>query len=335
MDDKSFGPRLLGHFDFTLLFEHTIFQIAPSALILFATPFYAHRLLRGTVLIRPGRLLFVKLAAAIALVVVQIVNLVLWWSSSLEYLDLKLGRIAAVFSLLSAVCIAIISISGHFYFLSSSTFLGLFLTMTLPADIVTTLTYHNRPGLLQIAHLQIAVPVLKFVLLSLEEISKRSLIKAQNVRDSLGSEGLAGFWNKSLLIWLNPLLLFGFRHNITDGSLPTLASQFASDILYHEFECKWASRERKTSRYALAIVLFLSIPWPFIYVFLPRLLVTGFAFSQPFLLQDIVNEVSNESPSVDVEHGLLVATAIIYTGLAVGTIFIFHFTSACTNKKLS
>lgn len=323
MDDKSFGPRLLGHFDFTLLFEHTIFQIAPSALILFATPFYAHKLFRGTVIIRPGWLLFVKLAAAIALITVQIVNLALWWSSSLEYLDLKLGRIAAVFSFLSAICIAIISTSGHFYFLSSSTFLGLFLTMTLPADIVTTLTYHNRPGLVQIAHLQVAVPVLKFVLLGLEETSKRSLIRASDVRDTLGSEVLAGFWNKSLLIWLNPLLLFGFRHNITDDSLPALSSHFASDILYREFESKWASRERKTSRYALTIVLFLTIPWPFIYVFLPRLLVTGFAFSQPFLLQDIVNEISNKSSSADVEHGLLIATAIIYTGLAVSTIFKF------------
>ncbi|OAQ98802.1 hypothetical protein LLEC1_03870 [Akanthomyces lecanii] len=207
--------------------------------------------------------------------------------------------------------------------------------MTLPADIVTTLTYHNRPGLVQIAHLQIAVPVLKFVLLGLEEVSKRSLIRAQNVRDSLGSEGLAGFWNKSLLIWLNPLLLFGFRHNITDDSLPALASQFASDILYREFERKWASRESKTSRYALAIVLFLAIPWPFIYVFLPRLLVTGFAFSQPFLLQDIVNEVSNKNSSSDVEHGLLIATAIIYTGLAVSTTSLFDFSVICVRAILA
>ncbi|OAA73307.1 ABC transporter, transmembrane domain, type 1 [Cordyceps fumosorosea ARSEF 2679] len=317
MDDTSFGPRLLGHFDFTLLFEHTIFHIGPSALILFATPFYIHRLIRGPVLIRPGRLLLGKLAAATALVAVQVANLVLWCSSDLDHLDLKLGRIAAVFSLLSAICITIITTSGHLNFLASSTFLGLFLTITLPADIVTTLTYHSRPGLVQIARLQIAVPVLKFVLMGLEEVSKRSLIHASNVRASLGGEGLAGFWNKSLLIWLNPLLLFGFRHKITSSSLPALASQFASDMLYREFESKWESRTRKTSRFALAIVLFLAIPWPFLYVLLPRLLVTGFTFSQPFLLQDIVNEVSTTNPSVDVEHGLLIATAIIYTGLAV------------------
>ncbi|EGX91989.1 ABC transporter, putative [Cordyceps militaris CM01] len=316
-DDTSFGPRLLGHFDFTLLFEHIIFQIIPSALVLFATPFYLHRLIRGTALIRPGWLLPVKVAAAIALVAFQTANLVLWSSSNLEHVDLRLGRIAAVFSLLSAICIAIITAFSHVYFLSSSTFLGLFLTMTLPADIVTTLSYHNRPGLVLMARLQIAVPVLKFVILGLEEVSKRALIHSQNVRNSLGSENLAGFWNKSLLIWLNPLLLFGFRHKITSSSLPALASQFGSDILHREFETHWKLREKKTSRYALVIVLFMAIPWPLLYVLLPRLLVTGFTFSQPFLLQDIVNEVSTENSSVDVEHGLLVATAIIYTGLAV------------------
>ncbi len=333
MSDRSFGPRLLGHFDFTLLFEHTIFQIAPSALILFATPFYIHRLIRGTVLIRPGWLLPAKFAAAAALVAVQIANLALWCASDLEYVDLKLGRIAAAFSLLSASCITIISVSSHCYFIGSSTFLGLFLTITLPADIVTTLTYHSRPGLTHIARLQIAVPVLKFILLGLEEVSKRSLIRAQNVRDSLGDEGLAGFWNKSLLLWLNPLLLFGFRHNITSDSLPALASQYASDILYREFETKWASRKRKTSRYALAIVLFSAVPWPFIYVFLPRLLVTGFTFAQPFLLQDIVNEVSTENTSADVERGLLIATAIIYSGLAASTVTISYL--SMTNITLS
>lgn len=317
MDDSSFGPRLSGHFDFTLLFEHVIFHIVPSCLIVVATPFYICKMIREKPIIRSGILLYVKLAFAVALVAVQAANLALWCTSSLFNLDASIGRASATLSLISAVCIAIIVTAGHLFFLQSSTFLGLFLTATIPAEIVTTLTYHHRDGLETIARLQIAVPVLKLVVLLLEEVSKRSLIYKDELRSSLGSEGVAGFWNKSLLMWINPLLIFGFRHKITRSYLPPLAPELASDVLYREFSLCWDKRSDKKSKAALVMTCLRAVPWPFVYLLLPRILSAGFTLSQPFLIQDIVDAVSTATTSPELQNSLMIATAIVYVGICV------------------
>ena len=52
--DSTFGPRLLGHFDFTLLFEHAMFQIGPSLILIFTLPFYLHKIITCQPLVRPG-----------------------------------------------------------------------------------------------------------------------------------------------------------------------------------------------------------------------------------------------------------------------------------------
>lgn len=317
MDDTSFGPRLLGRFDFTLLFEHTIFQIVPSVLAIFAAVFYVYKIFRATAIVRSGALLYIKLGFAAALVAIQVANLVLWSTSPLDHLDAKVARIAAAFSLVGSLCIAAVVYAGHVFFLRSPAFLGLFLTVSLPLDIVTTLTYHNRSGLGKVAALSISVPVLKLVILLLEEVSKRSLVRKEELGAGLGNEGFAGFWNKSLFVWLNPLLLFGFRYKIRKGNLPDLSRELASDGLYRRFAPLWEKKQDKTSWHALASCCMATIPWPFLYVLLPRALVIGFLFSQPFLLQDIVDEVSSEESHEDIQHGLMTATAIVYVGLAV------------------
>lgn len=59
--DNAFGPQLPLHFDFTLLFEHAIFTILPSSLLIAASPLYLYRLVRKPVCVRSGLLLWTKL----------------------------------------------------------------------------------------------------------------------------------------------------------------------------------------------------------------------------------------------------------------------------------
>ena len=47
--DNTFGPQYCNHFDFTLLFEQSFFQIAPCALLLLLLPLYASQLRRQNV----------------------------------------------------------------------------------------------------------------------------------------------------------------------------------------------------------------------------------------------------------------------------------------------
>lgn len=312
--DDSFGPRLFGHFDFTLLFEHTMFYIIPSSIMIFATPFYIHKIFRGTPIVRSGQLLWFKLAFAAALIGLQVANAVLWSESPLES---QLARATAILSSIGAVCISILIYAGHVYYLQPLPFLGFFLTVTMLFDIVTTMTYFNRTSLDTIARLHIPMPVIKLALICLEEFSKRSLIRSEALRSTLGQESMAGFWNRSLLVWVNSFLLFGFRQDITQKSLPNLGPQFESESLYRDFQPHW-ERANKVSRYALLKVCVYTMPWPFLYIVLPRVLAIGFEFAQPFLLQDVVNNVAKTETSIDVTRGLILATGAVYFGRAVG-----------------
>lgn len=323
--DNTFGPQLLGHFDFTLLFTDTIFHIVPSSIIALATVFFVVRVVNGSPLVRKGRLLWLKLAVAASLAAVQIANAALWFQSPL---DSKLAKAASVCTCVSALCIGFIIYANHVYFIRPPPSLGVFLTITIIIDSVVTRTYFRRTGLGTIAQLHISVPVLKGVMLALEEVSKRSLVIAPGLRENLGSESFAGFWSTSLYLWLNRIMFFGMRGRLTTGFLPGISQEIDPVVLYKDFTAIWGATDKR-SKYALTKACFLTAPWPFVYVILPRLFCTGFHFAQPFLLQDIVNAVSAKTQDMNVVKGLISATAFIFIGKAVSSAS--NLQSAATN----
>ncbi|OAA69111.1 ABC transporter, transmembrane domain, type 1 [Cordyceps fumosorosea ARSEF 2679] len=322
MDDDSFGPRLLGHFDFTLLFEHTMLHILPGSIVIFATPLYIYTLVNATAIVRSGYLLWIKLAAAIALVALQVANAVLWPSPSLES---QVAQAAAIIACISTVCMATMVVVGHRFFLRPPSFLGLALTVTAIFDVCTTWTYFHRSSLETIARLHVPLPVLKLLLICLEEVSKRSLIRPEALRSSLGQEAFAGFWNRSLLFWVNPLLTFGFRREITMDLLPGVGPHLEAGSLYRNFRRRWDKTNNTVSKFALVKACIGTVPWPFLYIILPRLLFIGFNFAQPFLLQDVVTTVASDSETpIDIVRGLILATTAIYVGKAVSKSWYIH-----------
>ncbi|KAJ3498540.1 hypothetical protein NLG97_g1033 [Lecanicillium saksenae] len=319
--DDSFGPRLLGHFDFTLLFEHTMLHITPASIVVFATPFYLYTLFTSTAIVRAGILLWIKAAFALALIGIQIANAVLWSESPLES---RLAEAAAIMTSISAGCMAIMAVVGHIFFLRAPSFLSLALTVTMIFDIGTTWTYFHRNGLESIARLHVPLPVIKLILIGLEEVSKRSLVRSEALRASLGQEALAGFWNRSLLLWVNPLLAFGFREELTMNILPGLGPHLEAEFLYQHFKPRW-QKTNNVSKFALVKACVYTVPWPFLYIILPRLLSIGFNFAQPFLLQDVVSAVAADTePPTDVMRGLILATTAIYVGKAISTSWYTH-----------
>ncbi|XWW92914.1 hypothetical protein V2A60_000841 [Cordyceps javanica] len=323
--DSTFGPRLLGHFDFTLLFEHTIFEIVPSSILIFTLPFYLHRILTCRRLVRPGWLLWAKATVAVGTAAVQLAIVVFWFKSPL---DSKVAEAAAILYFLGSIGVIIITYASHAYFLQPVIFLASYLSVTLLLDLVTIYTYHHRTGLNTIARLTCFLPALKFILLALEEVSKRSLIVAEN-RDKLGREITAGFWNRATFFWVNPLLLFGFRYVIHNGDLSDVGEQFDSKHLYEKLKVSW-EKQNQTSKYALLRALIFAMPWPFLFVFLPRLFLVGFIFAQPFLLQDVVSYSSGETAQPDhiskeqEATSLVLAAALIFSGKAIARTWFSH-----------
>ncbi len=316
--DDSFGPRLFGHFDFTLLFEHSMLQIVPASVFLFTLPFYVYKIATCQPVVRPGRLLWTKLALAVAIIAVQIATVVFWYRSPLNS---RVALAAAALYFLSSIGIAIMTYASHTYFLHPIIVLAAYLNVTILFDLVTIYTYFHRTGLGTIARLTCCLPALKFLLVILEEVSKRSLVIA-GTRQSLSREATAGFWSRSTFLWINPLLLFGFRHVIDNDNLPDIGRQFDSKELYQNLKECWDKQDQK-AKHALLRALVFSMPWPFLYVILPRLFLVGFIFSQPFLLQDVVNVASGEpiQPGYILKEdeviGLILATALVFCGKAV------------------
>ncbi|OAR02083.1 hypothetical protein LLEC1_05009 [Akanthomyces lecanii] len=323
--DDSFGPRLFGHFDFTLLFEHSMFQIVPASVFLFSLPFYVYKIVSCQPVVRPGWLLWTKLAVTVAIIAVQLATVVFWYWSPLNS---KIALAAAVVYFLSSIGITVMTYASHAYFLQPVLFLAAYLNITLLFDLATIYTYFHRTGLGVIACLTCSLPALKFLLLILEEMPKRSLVIADN-RQALSREATAGFWSRSTFLWINPLLLFGFRHVIDNDNLPDLGQQFDSKELYQNLKVCWDKQDQR-AKHALLRALVFSMPWPFVYVILPRLLLVGFIFSQPFLLQDVVNVASGQplqpdSISKDDEViGLILATALVFCGKAVSRNWYSH-----------
>ncbi len=307
--DDSFGPRLFGHFDFTLLFEHSIFELAPACLAVFVTPFYIYTISKGTPRVRLGSLLWVKLALAAGLTGLQIANAALWWNFPL---DSTLANAAGLMSCVSAVCIIIILFAGHVYFVHSPGFLSLFLSVTMLFDIAITRTYFNRHGLATLGKVHAPLPVIKLAIVILEEVSKRTLIRAEELRTSLGHEAVAGFWNRSIFFWVNSTLLIGFRSKIAQDSLGDMDPQFSSERLQTEFRRIWEHGDEHKSKHALLLACLHTVPWLFIFIVPPRLFYIGFSYAQPFLLQEVVKVVSEEVADPAVGNGLIAAAGLVF-----------------------
>ncbi len=172
-------------------------------------------------------------------------------------------------SCVSAVCITILLFAGHVYFLHSPGFLSMFLSVTMLFDIAITRTYFSRHGLATLGKVHATITAIKLALVILEEVSKRSLIRVEELRSSLGHEAVAGFWNRSIFFWVNSTLLIGFRSKITQSSLGNIGPQFGSERLQADFRRLWENGDDHKSKHALLLACLYTVPWLFIFIIPP------------------------------------------------------------------
>ncbi|KAJ3493500.1 hypothetical protein NLG97_g4685 [Lecanicillium saksenae] len=216
--DQQFGPVLAGHFDFTLLFEQAIFEILPAALVILAIPWYVKKLAGGRQLVRPGLLLWGKLCLGALLCAMYVVRIVLWQRSAFSS---TYSLASTIVSLFGALCAFFVIYVGHVCYLQPSTFLSLFFSVTMLCDIATTRSMFLR-DMRAVGAIEIVILLIKFGLIVFEEIPKRQYFCADYLRVTVNAEANSGFWNRSFFVWLNPLLLNGFRRDFSIKDLPEL-----------------------------------------------------------------------------------------------------------------
>lgn len=223
-----------------------------------------------------------------------------------------------------------------------STVLTLCLLFSLLFDVARARTlwamYDNA---LAAGLLTATVPV-KFCILLLESRGKQNLIEPSE--KAYPPEARSGIISRSLFWWLNPLFFRGFREALSVEKLFDVDKYLGAEWAGEKLQTAWenltgrcslsffvvdeccaltaetaATQQIPQSSNALAYLLLRQFKWQLSAAVIPRLILTGFTFCQPFAASRLIDYISSDDPhqTQAMGYGLVGAFAIIYIGIAV------------------
>ncbi|TQV98201.1 ABC multidrug transporter [Cordyceps javanica] len=242
--DSHFGPQLAGHFDFTLLFEQTIFEIAPNSLLVLATPYFLKTFASRPTTPMRGPLFCAKMFFGALLVAFYITKAVLSQRASEYYSEASVA--CSVMSIIASICAFVILYIAHACRRTPSTFISLFFSLTILLDITLARSYYlrHRMGLVSmnpIAVTQTVIVLLKLWLVVLEEVPKRRFESKRTASSRLKCDSELGFWGKVMFFSVNSLLLFGYKTEITVEDLHQIDEKLDSRVLFDAFFAHWSN----------------------------------------------------------------------------------------------
>ena len=174
-------------------------------------------------------------------------------------------------------------------------------------------------GLAKQAAVLTASTCLKTILLGLEGWEKRSFLL--HPYNGWTPEALSSVYNRSTFWWLNTILLRGFREVLAVHDLYDLGPGLLSANISMKTKLQWNDHSKAQKHGLLRCILAAhrrSIFAPVV----PRLLLVGLKYSQPFLLRRLVTYLGgpkSERQNENFGYGLMGATALVYFGIAVSS----------------
>ncbi|KAG6087196.1 hypothetical protein E4U15_008222 [Claviceps sp. LM218 group G6] len=211
----------------------------------------------------------------------------------------------------SFIWLLYVSYLEHVRSVRPSTILCLYLGISSLLDLASSRTSFFIPGYDVVAPIHLSSYFVKLVILGTEVIEKRKLLMwhCKNV----SPEAVASFYNRVFFVWLNSLLLKGYRTSLTVDTLTTLDQ----DIL-----------AKKRSKIALLWVFICHYRWHLLAGVLPRLAYIGFTFAEPFLVKRVLDFTAEpDGPNTrNVGYGLIGAYALVHIGKAMSLTWYEHMT---------
>ncbi|RAQ73309.1 ABC transporter, partial [Aspergillus flavus] len=297
-------------FDFTVLFEASILTIVPAACFLLLAPFRLFHLSKQPPKVLSSAVRVVTIVIALSLVVVQIALVAL----STRGRETLAG---AIIELVAALALVVLTDVEHVRSIRPSFLVSAYLFTTLLFDLVRVRTAWLLSDSRAYAACLSSSLAIKSLLLILGNVEKRKWLNPSEKARS--AECLSGLFSRGLFAWLNSLLWKGYSMLLTGSSLPPVHEKLSSRDLSARFADSWASSEQ-SGQNALLLVVISCLRWEILRVALPRICVVGFSIAQPFLVGKVVTILEqNDSFSLDKGYGLIGATAIVFTGVAVCT----------------
>lgn len=238
------------------------------------------------------------------------------WSVSTDFTTEALflsGFLSTTLTSLLYVGLVVLNRDEHFHSLRASSTISVYLALTAFSDALT-LQRLAIEAPQQTLHQNAILLLLKLTLIFLQEMPKR-FIEELEVDGTLRNENTAGFFSRTLVLWVSSTLILGFRQNLTLDQLPNLGPEFSSGVIFATFDRVW-SRFDQTSRHALARACAHALFWTICIAAIPRLILTAFSFTIPSLvgltLEHLHQDIDRQTPTQ-----LILMTSFIFTSKAI------------------
>ncbi|XMA18333.1 hypothetical protein WAI453_011124 [Rhynchosporium graminicola] len=329
--DLSFGPTLpivkdasCRQFDFTVAFEDLVFVLVPSLTIFLIVLFRLPSVLSSPRVVNWPTVSHAKIILYSGLGVTQLAELCLYAIQGSTLTTTGFTLPAAATSFVAIIALASFSLIHHPRSVQPTVNIQLYLLLTLFLDVARLRTRWMLRET-TVASASSAMCGFKMLLLFVESLPKQSHCIISGGR-ATSPEGFSGFFGKSLLLWLNPLFLRGYRRKLIVDDLYPIDDELASAKLTESLSGAWARTAPQRSR-RLAWSLAKVFVGPLFLVQLPRFGLVTFAIAQPLLISAALDYVQRHA-SLPSSFGpaFIGAFALNYIAVAVSTVWSQHLT---------
>jgi ABC-type multidrug transport system fused ATPase/permease subunit len=264
----------------------------------------------------------------------QIAQLALWALPTAD--STKTSVPANALLTIGVLALGLLSYAEHMRSVKPSFLLNTYLFCSLLFDIARsrTLWLRSEDAFNDIIAIVTTIAVgVKFFLFVIEAVEKRHILKSEYA--GYPPEATAGFYNRAVFWWLNPLFKIGFNSALRVDDLYVLDKELSSERLLSRFEEKWSKGKDPSKLHQRPNLLTWSVTtkspntlqwesikavkWPLLAGVPARACVVAFNFCQPLLLErslSFFNSPVNAS-SNNIGYGLIGAYIMVYTGLAI------------------
>lgn len=152
----------------------------------------------------------------------------------------------------------------------------------------------------------------KFVILCLENQSKRSILIEK--WQSYGREATSGFLSRSVLFWVNEFLLKGHRSSLTAVDMYALSSNLRSKLLLSRLSARWEAYRGPSKRALLWSTMSACKGLIFLGA-IPRIGLSACKIAEPFLITRVITFIqqhgTEQGDSDEVGYALIVAVSLL------------------------
>lgn len=176
-----------------------------------------------------------------------------------------------------------------------------------------------------IAQLMTAALALKAVISFVESQHKTKWLQLD--RKTQSPEETTGIYGLGAYVWLNRLFFAGWRKVISMNDLFPLDSSMSAEALEERLTNIMGKSQFRGKKFGLGRGLAKSMAVAFLIPVGPRIALIGFTFCQPFLINSVLSYLEEPAALRDqnIGYGLIGATLLIYSGMALSEAFYWYF----------